>query len=90
MVFLPVVDEDVGQNGEFDCSYENSQPSEFGKFQVLTIAGGCEIQNKILLKWFEGSLYSLRVRVTDRASPLVRKSNVITVTIKVRWLEKTD
>ena len=88
MVFLPVADEDAGKNGEFDCSYENTQPSEFGKFQVLTTAGGCEVQNKILLKWFEGSLYSLRVRVTDKAPPLVRKSDVVTVTIKVRWLEK--
>jgi hypothetical protein len=82
---LPVLDEDRGKNGEFDCTYENIQPAEFGKFRVLTTTTGCEIQNKILLKWFEGNSYTLRVRVTDRASPLVRKSDVITVRIKVRW-----
>ena len=85
VAFLPVLDEDVGKNGEFDCTYENIDPEEFGKFRVLTTSSGCEIRNKVPLKWFEGSSYSLRVRVTDRAtSPLLRKSDVITVAVKVR------
>ena len=90
MVFLPVRDADADKNGEFDCSYENIQPAEFGKFDVLTTASGCEIENKILLKWFEGSSYSLRVRVTDRAPLLVRKSCVILVTIKVRGVKNSS
>ena len=90
VTFLPVHDEDVGKNGEFDCSYENIDPIEFGKFQVLTITDGCEIQNKVLLKWFEGSFYSLRVVVTDKASALLRKRNVITVRVKVKDLNNHD
>ena len=90
VTFLPVRDEDVGKNGEFDCSYENIDPIEFGKFQVLTTTDGCEIQNKVFLKWFEGSFYSLRVVVADRASPLVRKWNVITVRVKVKDLNNND
>jgi hypothetical protein len=81
--FLPVSDEDDGKDGEFECGYENIDPMEFGKFQVLTTANGCEIQNKALLKWFERSSYSLRVVVTDKANPRVRKSSVVTVRVKV-------
>ncbi|CAB4016043.1 protocadherin Fat 3 [Paramuricea clavata] len=89
VAFLPVLDEDVGKNGEFDCTYENIDPEEFGKFRVVTTSGGCEIYNKVLLKWFEGSSYSLRVRVTDRAS-LFHKSDVITVGVKIRDLNNHD
>lgn len=82
-MFLPVSDEDEGRNGEFDCDYENVDPKEFGKFRIATFSNGCEVQSKVLLKWFQGNSYSLRVRVTDRAPPLVRRSDVVTVKINV-------
>ena len=86
VAFLSVTDEDMGDNGEFFCRYENIDPEEFGKFEVKTVTKGCEVRNTEILDWFLGkNVYSLRVRVIDKASPRQRKSDVIKVTVKVRW-----
>ena len=86
VTFLLVTDEDMGDNGEFFCSYENIDPEEFGKFEVKTVTKGCEVRNMEILDWLLGkNVYSLRVRVIDKASPRQRKSDVTKVTVKVRW-----
>ena len=83
VVLLSVSDEDNGGNGQFVCSYENIDENEFGKFEVKTTKKGCEVQNIKILDWSQNNIYSLKVHVTDKAPAKIRKSDSVTVTIKV-------
>lgn len=82
--FLSVIDEDDDKNGEFDCSLESFYPQDSRYFYVITKPTGCDVKNKVTLKWFKKkSVYILRVKVSDRASRETQKTDVFILNITV-------